>query len=150
MEPCRVHAMLRWEGGPVISSDLEIFVGQWTWRRASPVKRRAGLRLGSPAAGGGAGPAARSVFEWILDGRYMVQRTQVYDSCGETRLYAMTFTGRVWTLVRGSSDFSTLDFAQRLTGTFSADGNRIDGAWEKALPGSGLGTGLRAELCEDR
>lgn len=49
----------------------------------------------------------------------------------------MTFSGGVWTLVRESADFSSLDFAQRFTGTFSADANRIDGAWEKALPRSG-------------
>jgi hypothetical protein len=49
----------------------------------------------------------------------------------------MTFTGGVWTLVRESADFSSLDFAQRFSGTFSTDGNRIDGAREKALPGSG-------------
>ena len=41
-------------------------------------------------------------------------------------------TGSLWTLVRESADFSPLDFAQRYTGRFSADGNRIDGAWEIA------------------
>jgi hypothetical protein len=45
-----------------------------------------------------------------------------------TRLYARTFIGKVWTLVRESADFSSLGFAQRFTGTFSADDNRIDGA----------------------
>ncbi|GAA1041702.1 hypothetical protein GCM10009557_66030 [Virgisporangium ochraceum] len=59
-----------------------------------------------------------------------------FDSRGVTRLYAMTFTDGVWTLVRESADFSPLDFRQRYVGTFSADGNRIDGAWEMAQPGA--------------
>jgi hypothetical protein len=49
----------------------------------------------------------------------------------------MTFAAGVWTLVRESADFSPLDFARQFTGAFSAAGNRIDGRWEKALPGSG-------------
>ena len=46
------------------------------------------------------------------------------------RLYAMTLAGGVWTLTRESADFTPLDFRQRFTGTFSADGNAISGAWE--------------------
>jgi hypothetical protein len=42
-------------------------------------------------------------------------------------------------LLRESADFSPCDFAQRFTATFSGDGDRIDGAWEKALPRLGLG-----------
>jgi hypothetical protein len=127
-------------------SDLGIFIGQWEVR----------------AHLSGETVVARSVFEWILDGRYLAQRTEApvpeapntlaivaagpeegtytqhyYDSRGMTRVYAMTFTGGVWTLTREAADFSSLDFAQRFTGTFSADGDRIDGAWEMALPGSG-------------
>jgi hypothetical protein len=45
----------------------------------------------------------------------------------------MTLDDRVWTLTRESPDFSPLDFAQRFTGTFSADGTTISGAWEKRL-----------------
>jgi hypothetical protein len=137
----------------VSGSDLEIFVGQWALEVRFP-----GAEPGGPAGE----PAARSGFEWILGGRYLAQRTEIsvpeapdslaivaadqdggrytqhyYDSRGVTRLYAMTFAAGVWTLVRESADFSPLDFAQRFTGTFSADGNRIDGRWEKALPGSG-------------
>lgn len=75
-------------------------------------------------------------------GRY----TQHYfDSRGVTRLYGMTFRDGVWTLLRESTDFSPLEFAQRFTGTFSGDGNHIEGAWEKALPGADweLDFGLR-------
>jgi hypothetical protein len=138
--------------------DLEIFVGEWALEARFP----GGPPDGSPAAGGAGGPVARSVFEWILARRYLVQRTEIsipeapdalavvafdpqqgtftqhyYDSRGVTRLYAMTFASGVWTLSRESPDFSPLDFAQRFIGTFSADGNRIDGRWEKALPGAG-------------
>jgi hypothetical protein len=140
------------------SGELEIFVGEWAVEARFPGEP--GGPVDDPRAAGG-GPVARSVFEPILGGRYLAQRTEVslpevpdslaifaagpepgrytqhyYDSRGVTRLYAMTFAGGVWTLVRESEDFSALDFAQRFTGTFGADGNRIDGAWEKALPGS--------------
>jgi hypothetical protein len=43
----------------------------------------------------------------------------------------------VWTLTRESPDFAPLDFRQRFTGTFSADGNTIDGAWESGRDGGG-------------
>ena len=58
-----------------------------------------------------------------------------FDSRGVVRLYAMTFTDGVWTLIREAPDFSPLDFRQRFTGTFSADGNTITGAWEKTADG---------------
>jgi hypothetical protein len=49
----------------------------------------------------------------------------------------MSFVDGLWTLLRESEDFSPFEFAQRFTGIVSAEGDRIDGAWEKALPGSG-------------
>ena len=97
----------------------------------------------------------RSVFEWTLNGQYLVQRAQApdpapdalcvvapqpdgqsytqhyFDSRGVVRLYAMTFDDGVWRLVRESADFSPLPFAQRFTGTFNDDGNTIAGTWEK-------------------
>ena len=129
-------------------SELDIFVGQWTMTARFPDD--------VPTDGA----AARSVFEWILDGKYLVQRTEIsvpgvpdsmsviaadggsytqhyYDSRGVTRLYAMTFADRVWTLTREAPDFSPLDFRQRFVGTFNADGDRIDGAWETGAPGGG-------------
>jgi hypothetical protein len=62
----------------VSSSDLEIFVGQWAQEARFPGGAPGGSPAGSPADGGGREPAARSVFEWILDGRFLVQRTQVF------------------------------------------------------------------------
>ena len=47
----------------------------------------------------------------------------------------MTLADGVWTLTRETPDFTPLDFWQRYTGTFSADGNAISGAWEKCLNG---------------
>ena len=95
------------------------------------------------------------MFEWALDGRFLVQRTEIsipeapnslsvigadprgdayaqhyFDSRGVVRVYAMTFEDGVWTLVRESPDFSDLSFWQRYQGTFSADGATIDGHWE--------------------
>jgi hypothetical protein len=53
------------------------------------------------------------------------------------RRYAMTLDDRLWTLTRESPDFGPLDFARRFTGTFSAAGNTISGAWQKRLDGNG-------------
>ncbi|MDG4827043.1 hypothetical protein O7635_34795 [Asanoa sp. WMMD1127] len=125
---------------------LEIFVGEWAVEASFP---------GMPPT------AARSVFEWTLGGTYLAQRTEIpipeapdsfslvaaraengrytqhyFDSRGVSRVYAMTFDDRVWTLTRETGDFSPFHFAQRFTGTFTVDGNRIDGAWEKAMPGA--------------
>jgi hypothetical protein len=146
----RTARLLSGKVGPMSGSELDIFVGQWTMTARFP---------GDVPAGGA---AARSVFEWILDGKYLVQRTEIsvpgvpdsmsvvaaradgqtytqhyYDSRGVTRLYAMTFADGVWTLTREAADFSPLDFRQRFVGTFSADGNQIDGAWETGTAGGG-------------
>jgi hypothetical protein len=129
------------ENRPEALARLDVFVGEWA------VEAR--FRAGPPA------PQARSRFEWVLDGRFLLQRTEVpvpeapdglmivsadqetggytqhyYDSRGVVRLYAMTFADGVWTLTRESPDFTRLDFRQRFTGTFSGDGNTISGAWE--------------------
>ena len=100
---------------------------------------------------------ASATFEWALDGRFLLQRTEVslpeapntlsvigpdprgdaydqhyFDSRGVIRVYAMTFEDGVWTLVRDSPDFSDLSFHQRYEGTFSEDGNTIDGHWNSS------------------
>jgi len=128
---------------------LDVFVGDWV------VEARF-------SGGGGAGPAGRSTFEWALDRQFLIQRTEVpvpeapdgmmivsadpeigaytqhyFDSRGVVRLYAMSLADGVWTLTRESPDFTPLDFRQRFTGTFSADGNTIDGAWETGRDGGG-------------
>ena len=117
---------------------LEPFVGEWDLDVSLP----------SPDE-----VRARVVFEWALDGRFLVQRIEIsipeapnsismigaggeafsqhyFDSRGVIRVYAMTFDDDVWTLLRNSPDFSELKFWQRFTGTFGADGNTIDGRWE--------------------
>jgi hypothetical protein len=121
---------------------LDVFIGEW----------RLGLGHAVPPP---EDASARSVFEWALDGQFLVQRTEIpdpgapnglcivtydpgtdgytqhyFDSRGVVRLYAMTFRDGVWTLLRDSPDFTPLDFSQRFTGRFSADGNTIFGTWE--------------------
>jgi hypothetical protein len=125
---------------------LDILAGEWVVEARFP--------------GGGDAPAARSTFEWALDRQFLIQRTEVpvpeapdammivsadpqtgaytqhyYDSRGVVRLYAMSLADGVWTLTRESPDFTPLDFRQRFTGTFSADGNTITGAWESGRDG---------------
>jgi hypothetical protein len=113
---------------------LDVFVGEWSME----------------ASGRG-----RAVFEWVLGGRFLLQRSQTphpdapdslaivgldpgggaysqhyFDSRGVARMYAMTFNDGVWRLLREKPDFSPLAFSQRFTGTFSDDANTIAGLWE--------------------
>ncbi|MFJ6084555.1 hypothetical protein ACIQI8_24440 [Streptomyces sp. NPDC092369] len=135
-EPARQEALAR----------LDALVGEWELRADFP---------------GRTVPPGRSVFEWTLDGRFLVQRTEVplaeapdtmsviavdqetggytqhyFDSRGVVRLYAMTFVDGLWQLVRETPDFTPLSFRQRFTGRFSADGDTISGAWEIAKDAS--------------
>ena len=127
---------------------LDAFIG--TWRLEASFAHATGADDG----------AALSVFEWMLDGQFLVQRTtslhlapdsvsivshdpdgktfsqHYFDSRGVVRVYSMSFTDGVWTLLRDSPDFSPLDFWQRFIGTFSAAGDSIVGLWETSSDGS--------------
>ena len=132
---------------------LDVFVGEWVVEARFPGQP-------APSDAAGEGPVVRSWFEWTLDRQFLLQRTEVpipgapdglmivsadletgaytqhyFDSRGVVRLYAMTFAAGVWTLTRESPDFTPLDFRQRFTGRFGADGNTISGAWEKGRDG---------------
>ena len=120
---------------------LEPLIGEWSMEAAFP---------GAAPLGG-----ASAVFEWILGRRFVVQRTSLpdpnapdafmlisadqpsgykqhyFDARGVVRLYEMTFTDGEWNLLRERPDFSPLDFSQRFVGTFSKDGNTIEGRWEQ-------------------
>ncbi len=100
------------------------------------------------------GGSGRALFEWTLDGAFLMQRTEVdlpeapntlaiialgpdggftqhyFDSRGVVRTYSMTLEDGVLTLDRETEDFSPLDFRQRYIGRFNEDGRRIEGAWE--------------------
>jgi hypothetical protein len=127
---------------------LEPFVGEW--RLEAPA-----FPLPAELAG-----QARATFAWTLDGAFLVQHSTVpaaeapdglfvialegdcdgytqhyFDSRGVVRLYAMTFDGSEWTLQRSSADFTPLDFHQRWIGTFSPDGQAIEGRWESSPDG---------------
>jgi hypothetical protein len=142
---------------------LGIFAGEWALQASFPGDTPAAAPEppGSQGAGGEADSGAHSVFDWTLDGRFLMQRTEVrlpgapdslaivsfdpgtaaytqhyFDSRGTVRLYAMSFAEGTWELRRESPDFSPLDFSQRFTGTFSADGDTIRGSWEKSFDGS--------------
>jgi hypothetical protein len=121
---------------------LQIFIGEW----------RVGLEGSTPTQENG---GVRSVFEWTLDGQFLLQRTEIpdprfpnslaivgfdaatnrytqhyFDSRGIARLYVMDFREGVWSLLRDKPDFTPLDFKQRFTGSFSRDGSAIFGTWE--------------------
>ena len=95
-------------------------------------------------------------FEWLSGGRFLIERWEVpvpeapdgiaiigadpesegnylqhyFDSRGVARVYKMSLKEGVWKLWRDEPDFTPLDFSQRFTGTFSADGTTINGTWE--------------------
>jgi hypothetical protein len=124
---------------------LEAFIGEWVIEASFP---------------DGYGGSGRAVFEWALDRQFLICRTEVpggppdglmimgydpgrmpycqhyFDSRGVARVYAMNLSDGVWTLLRDSADFTPLVFAQRYTGTFAADGRRIEGRWESAQDGT--------------
>jgi hypothetical protein len=130
----------------VIEEDTEMleqlrpFIGEWNLEVSLPAPDEV---------------TARATFEWALDGRFLIQRVEIsipeapnsiavigadprggayaqhyFDSRGVVRVYGMTFEDGVWTLQRESPDFSELGLWQRYSGTFSADGDAIEGAWE--------------------
>ncbi|MEU6347925.1 hypothetical protein ABZ896_01195 [Streptomyces sp. NPDC047072] len=125
---------------------LDVLVGEWVVEAEFP---------GAEAVTG------RAVFEWTLDGRFLVQRTAApgpvpdsmaivaagaadgtytqhyFDSRGVVRTYAMTFDGEVWQLLRERADFSPLDFRQRFVGRVEDGGDTIRGAWETGKVESG-------------
>jgi len=126
---------------------LEPFVGEW--RMDAPA-----FTLPRDLA-----DDARTTFEWTLGGAFLLERSSVplpeapdglsviapaaddgytqhyFDSRGIARVYAMTFDGSDWTLERHAPDFSPLPFHQRWLGTFSADGDTINGRWEQSPDG---------------
>jgi ketosteroid isomerase-like protein len=116
-------------------AQLEPLIGRW--------------RIGAP----GADPAGEVEFDWLGDKAFVVQRWRsdppefpdgialigpgesgdgflqhYFDTRGVARRYGMNLGDGAWRLWRDDADF-----AQRFTGRFSADGRRIDGAWEIAL-----------------
>jgi hypothetical protein len=123
---------------------LEPLIGNWTIE----------VSLAPP------GVNATGSFEPVLGGAFVLQRDDVpdpfpsglcvlaaneggggytqhyFDSRGVVRIYAMTFSNGVWTLERTSADFTPLSFAQRYRGTFTDDGNAIEGAWESRQEGA--------------
>ena|SRR5436853_6490369 len=128
---------------------LEPFIGEWSIEADFP---------GAPPPGD---IGARTTFEWILDRRFLLQRSEVpveeapnghivvgfdaagggytqhyFDSRGVVRVYAMTFEDGVWTLLRDKPDFTPLDFHQRFEGEFSEDGDVMSGRWESSADGS--------------
>jgi hypothetical protein len=127
---------------------LEPFIGEWSMDVVFP---NAGITW----------VEASSKFDWILDGQFLVERSEVdhpqapngfkvvganadgdgytqhyFDSRGIARVYAMTFEDGDWELLRVTPDFTPLDFCQRYVGRFSDDGNAIEGRWETSSDGS--------------
>jgi hypothetical protein len=126
---------------------LEVLVGEWTMEAEFPR---------TPPTG----PVGRVVFDWILHGQFLAQRSeapepapdslavigfdpdsggysQVYfDARGVARVYQMTLGPGSWSLLRAAPDFSPLDFSQRFTGTFGDENRVIRGAWEMSEDGT--------------
>ncbi|QVQ49999.1 hypothetical protein J4H86_13530 [Spiractinospora alimapuensis] len=131
---------------------LEPLVGRWSIETVLPEGQE-------PS---GQEPAAWTTFEWLSGRFFLVQRWAVdlpeapdgiavigieptsiggpftgplftqryFDSRGVHRVYAMTLDDGLWRLWRDSPGF-----AQRFRGEFSADGDSIEGAWDKSADG---------------
>jgi hypothetical protein len=104
-------------------------------------------------------PAGRMTFAWVLEERYLLQRSEIpdpdfpdsiaiiapdgagaykqhyFDSRGVVRVYKMDLCEGVWTLLRDAPDFTPLQFAQRLTGEFADGGDVIHASWETSPDG---------------
>src|SRR5580698_5047500 len=127
---------------------LDVFVGEWVIEARFPGDQPTMEE----------GPRGRSRFEWDLGRQVLLQRTEVpvpeapdsltivsadlgtgaytqhyYDSRVSVHTRSSSVIAYRRVTPRESPDFSPLDFAQRFTGTFSADGTAISGAWEKRL-----------------
>jgi hypothetical protein len=128
-------------------AELEPFIGEWTMEIAFPGH--------DPIDGG-----ATVSFEWMPGGWFIVERWEIplpevpggtavigwdkgretllqhyFDSRGVARVYEMSVEDGIWKLIRTEPDFSPLDFSQRYTGKFRADGKTIVGTWEIKHPG---------------
>jgi hypothetical protein len=109
---------------------LEPLVGQWTVEAVAPWAPPGGER-------------GHVIFEWGPGEAFLVQRWETpvdvapdgvaifaLDARGVVRRYATSIEDGVWSLRK-----LTPGFAQRFLAEFSADGERIEGAWEKADDG---------------
>ena len=122
---------------------LDAFVGEWTMEAGPPD--------GPPWPGEG-----RVSFEWLEGQTWLIERWSVempeapdgiaiigkdeseapyaqhyFDSRGVHRIYAMSLEDGEWKLWREGPPF-----AQRFSGSFSADGKTISGRWERQDEGS--------------
>jgi len=127
------------------NEQLAPLIGEWSMKLIMPGEEE------PPDIG------ARVTFEWMGDKAFVLERWTIpipeapdglavigwdegrgtflqhyFDERGVARVYEMGLDGGVWTLQRMKPDFSAFNFSQRFTGTFSADGNRIDGTFEIA------------------
>jgi hypothetical protein len=122
---------------------LKPLVGQWTVEAVAPWAPADGQR-------------GHTIFQWGPGKAFLVQRWEVpveaapdgvailavdeesgdlvqhyFDSRGVVRRYATSIEDGIWSLRK-----LTPGFAQRFLGELSADGNRIEGAWEKIEDGA--------------
>jgi hypothetical protein len=93
-------------------------------------------------------PPGRVTFEWTLGGAFLLCRSTIekpfpnglalltpdcqyyFDDRGVVRQYEQSFDATTWKMFRDAPD----PFPQRFTGTFSEDGTKIAGLWEKKDP----------------
>ena len=132
-------------GNPALEH-LDVFVGEWDIAITSM----------SFQADKTAVVRGRASFDWIEEGAFLIQHSEVpnsdfpravsvigpddsaetycmlyFDSRGVSRIYQMTFNKNEWKLWR---DFP--GFSQRFIGTFNEDHNIIIARWEKSSDGS--------------
>ncbi|HEY6276813.1 MAG TPA: hypothetical protein VIX86_10825 [Streptosporangiaceae bacterium] len=136
-------------GRPAGLGQLDVLVGRWEMEAS----------FGAGYWGPGTPPmtsrGGETTFEWLAGHCFLIQRfatdhpaapsgiaiigagdepgTSVqhyFDSRGVARVYQMSLDGGTWKLWREAPGFW-----QRYTGVISADGTRIEGAWEASADG---------------
>jgi hypothetical protein len=136
-------------GRPAVLDRLDVLIGQW--------QMEASFEAGywGPGTPPMTSQGGRTIFEWLAGQFFLIQRfatdhpaapsglavigagdepgtcvQHYYDSRGVARVYQLSLDGGTWRLWREAPGFW-----QRYTGVISADGTRIEGAWEASADG---------------
>ena len=129
---------------------FEPLIGEWHGEGEMPIEPpmtlsvdatvdRMGQFIVFRSRGGGEVPDSVSIIGGAPDGE--PQPMHYFDSRGVKRLFLMSLDGPTWTIVRApGEDWNGADgpgFNQRFIGEISADGQTIEGRWERGMGDAG-------------
>jgi hypothetical protein len=129
---------------------FERLIGEWHGEGVMPIEppvkvsadakvERMGTFIVFSSIGGGDVPDSISIIGGAPEGD--PQPMHYFDARGVQRLYLTAIEGSTWKIWRApGEDWNGPQgpgFNQRFVGVFSADGNTVDGRWERGLGNSG-------------